>query len=266
VVDNGSSDGTPRTLRESPRDNLTLLALDENVGIDAYNRGVAQVETDYVLILDDDARPDAGAVSAAAALLDARPDLAAVAMHPRHPESGRSEWRFAPRGRSTDAWPFMGCGNLVRRADWLRAGGYQAVFFLYRNDTDLALTLLAMGRGVHFNPSWVVWHDSPAAARKSPRWFRLATRNWVWVCKRHGRGATRVTAILRGWAWAHRLAGFSIPSHARVLAGTLAGLFRGAPPLPDGVVNDGSGLRRLLAARRGQVAASSSPSRPRHSA
>ena len=266
VVDNGSSDGTPERLRESRGENVTLVALEENLGIAAYNRGVAQAEADYVLILDDDARPDAGAVAGAAALLDARPDLAGVALHPRHPENGRSEWGFAPRARATEAWPFMGCGNLVRRSDWLRAGGYEPAFFLYRNDTDLALTFLAMGRGVHFNPAWVVWHDSPAAARKSPRWFRLATRNWVWVCKRHGAGATRAAAILRGWAWAHRLAGLSVGSHLRVLCGVLAGLLRRAPALPTGIVSDGTGLRGLLAARRGQVAASTSSSSPRHSA
>src|SRR5690606_34605702 len=89
----------------------------------------------------------------------------------------------APR----DDWPVMGCGNLVRRSAWQAVGGYEESFFLYRNDVDLALKLLAAGGkggGVWFDPTWVVWHDSPAAApnrRKSLRWFELATRNWIWL-------------------------------------------------------------------------------------
>lgn len=266
VADNASTDGTVDRLRGAPRDRVTVLPLEENIGVEAYNRAVAASAGDYVLILDDDAQPDRGAVAAAAALLDARPDLAAVALHPRHPQTGASEWAFAPRAEATDAWPLMGCGNLVRRQDWLRVGGYEPAYFLYRNDTDLALKLLAAGRGVRFDPAWIVWHDSPAAARKSPRWFSLATRNWVWLCRRHGRGWTRTGAILKGWAWAHRLAGLSILLHSRVVGGVLRGLLRAPPPLPADLENDGSGLRRLLAARRGQVAPSSSPRSPDHSA
>ena len=139
----------------------------------------------------------------------------------------------------------MGWGNLVRRRDWLAVGGYEAGFFLYRNDTDLAMKLLAAGRGVRFDPSLTVWHDSPAAATKSTRWFRTATRNWIWLCKRHG-GAGWLRHALMGWAWAHKTAGLSLSAQIAALRGGWNGMFGRAPTLPENVRPDGSALDRLI--------------------
>ncbi|MBL8765211.1 MAG: glycosyltransferase family 2 protein [Phycisphaerae bacterium] len=253
VVDNASTDGTPDRIAASFPD-VDRLALPENTGVRAFNLGVDRLDTDLVLILDDDACPDEAALTAAADLLREREDLAAVALHPRHPATRRSEWAFTEtRGLGPDdRWPFMGCGNLVRRDAWHAVRGYEESFFLYRNDTDLALKLLASGRGVHFNPEWVVWHDSPQAARKSRRWFELATRNWIWMCRRHGRGAPALRAALLGWAWAHRLAGASLPSHVRAFKGGLMGwLASPANPAAGHARGDGSALRRMMKLKLG---------------
>lgn len=253
VVDNASTDGTPEHLAaEFP--GVRVARLEENLGVAAYNVGVGLATGDLVLVLDDDSWPEPGVVGHAARLLDRRPDVAAVAFHPRHPATDASEWGFSEGVEPDDRWPFMGCGNLVRREAWRRVGGYEAAYFLYRNDTDLALKLLAAGMGVHFNPAWVVRHDSPAAARKSARWCELATRNWFWTARRHGRGLTKLAAITSGWAWAHRLARWSPASHVAVIRGAAAGLVRRPPPLPEGrgVRRDGAAFQRLLRLKRGR--------------
>ena len=239
VVDNASSDSTPSLLaRHFPH--IRRIPLPANIGVAAFNRAAERTAAELLLILDDDATPDDAAITGAIDLLDRRPDLGAVAFHPLHPSDGRSEWPFAcsvDPAVGTDRWPVMGCANLIRRDLWLRAGGYQEPFFLYRNDADLALTLLDLGAGVHFRPSWIAWHDSPGAARKSPRWHHLATRNWVWMAKRHGgKGmsarAGTIAGMLLGWAWAHRLATLSPSRHVATLRGALEGLLRAAPPGP----------------------------------
>lgn len=252
VVDNASTDGTPARLGEVFPE-VEVIALDANRGAGAFNIGAARCTSDLLLILDDDAYPDPEALEAAMAHLAQRPGTAAVALHPRHPASGQSEWGFARRLRGPqDDWPVMGCGNLVRRKDWERVGGYDDAFFLYRNDVDLAMKLLAAGRNVHFDPAWTVWHDSPAGAggRKSLRWFELAMRNWVWLCRRHGRGPSKVAALASGWLWAHRLAGFSPRAHLRVLCGVARGWFERPPVLPEICRRDGRAVRRLLQLRR----------------
>ena len=258
VVDNGSTDGTPEKLiAEFGGAGVRLIALKQNAGVAAFNRAVEACAGDVVLVLDDDARVERRALAEAMKLLEERKDLAAVTFLPRHPRTGRAEWPFGERddvGRWTsDEWPVMGCANLVRRADWLAAGGYEERFFLYRNDTDLAMKLLSMGRGVHFDSTWIALHDTAAGAgsRKSTRWHRMATRNWMWVCRRHGRGVQAATAAMMGWAWAHVLAGLSPSRQWATVRGGLEGVTGQAPALPEKVGADGSALRALIALRRG---------------
>lgn len=248
VVDNASRDGTVEmTRRRFPE--ARVVALPENVGVGGFNAARIWADREMLLVLDDDAVPAPGVLARALALLARRHDLAAVALHPVHPATGVSEWPFALAGPPTDRFPLLGCANLVRAADWDAAGGYDPDFFLYRNDTDLALKLLAMGRGVYHDPAWHVWHDSPGAGRKSSRWFRLATRNWCWLCRRHGRGLTAWSAVALGWVHAHRLAGLDPRAHASVLAGVWSGLRESPPPLLLDTARRGSGLRTLLALR-----------------
>lgn len=271
VVDNASTDGSARMVASDFR-NVTLLALDANIGVAALNTGVQAALSDVVLVLDDDAWPEPGVVAQALDLLAQRPDLAAVALHPIHPETRVSEWPFAAslQGRSDDRWPVMGCGNLVRRAAWVAAEGYDPAYFLYRNDTDLALKLLGMPRvtpapgegpaddpsgsqGVYFDPAWIVWHESHAAASKSARWHRLATRNWIWMARRHGRGLNRAVGIVLGALWAYRLAGLRPACHWATTLGVAAGLFTRPPHVAHAVRPTGRDFARLLRLHLGRV-------------
>lgn len=252
VVDNASTDGSAGMVAgEFP--GVRLLALQQNIGVGGFNRGVCESSGDVVLVLDDDARPDPGSLDEAWRWLANHPRGGAVALLPRHPISGQSEWPFATSAsclagscRVDSRWPVMGSGNLVRREAWDAVGGYEERFFLYRNDTDLAMKLLASGREVAFCASWIVWHDSPAARSKSQRWCRLATRNWVYLARRHGRGLMKIIGGAAGWAWAHRLAGFRPGCQWAVLTGAIEGLFTAPPPLPEGVIPDGKAFDRLV--------------------
>ncbi len=264
VVDNASADGSAEMVAaEFPE--ITLIRLARNIGVAGFNRGVGACTGRLVLILDDDARPDHESLEGAIGLLAQRPGVGAVAFLPRHPVSGVSEWPFAEGMGSPDVirehWPAMGSGNLVRRDAWRGVGGYEEEFFLYRNDTDLALKFHAAGRSVAFCPRWVVWHDSPVARSKTARWCELATRNWIWMARRHGRGISRWWGALAGWAWAHRLAGLSPRRQWAAIRGAAGGIFRG-PPTLAGARPDGRAFRELL---RLQISASRNRSVSRRS-
>lgn len=246
VVDNASTDGSLDAARTRfPR--VRTLALDANEGVAAYNRGAAQAQGDLLLILDDDSWPDEPSLRAALAFLREHDEIGGVALHPVHPASRSPEWPFLRR--PLDQFPVMGCGNLVRAEAWRRVEGYEPAFFLYRNDADLAMKLLGAGLGVHARPDWIVWHDSSHAARKSPRWLRLATRNWLWLTRRHARGTSALCGALLGIVQAMRHAGLSASRAACVVRGAWEGVMGPYPKVPGGVRRDGTAYRSLLRLR-----------------
>jgi GT2 family glycosyltransferase len=249
VVDNASSDGSAAMVRaEFPA--VELVALERNVILEGFNIGAARATGELLLILDDDSWPQQGAIEAASAFVLADATVGGVMLHRRPPRSMAYEWPFdaASLSGAQRRWPDMGCGNLFRRRAWEQVGGYETGYTLYRNDTDMALKLLAAGWDVVFNPAWMVWHDSIIATRKSERWLRLSTRNWMWMAKRHAKGLLRWRGQVLGWLHAHRLAGLRPKGHLATVRGMLEGAFTSPPPLPPGVdPGTGEAYRRLLA-------------------
>ncbi len=143
----------------------------------------------------------------------------------------------------------MGCGNLVRRDVWRKVGPADT----RRPHCSIATTpilpalkILSAGYDVWFDPAWLVWHDSPAAARKNDRWLYMATRNWGWMARRHGRGLSKWLGMAAGFAWASRLAGLSAGRQLKVLKGALESLKSPPPKLPEACRVDGKGFAALV--------------------
>lgn len=249
VVDNASTDGSGTMVR-ARFPHCRVVEMEQNAGVAGFNRGVEAASGAYLLILDDDAWPEGDSLSGAMEVLESEPGVAGVMFQPVHPGSGALEWPFDRVKERTRDWPDLRCANLVRREAWNAVGGYEAGFFLYRNDTDLALKLLGAGLDVCYDPAWRAMHDSPHIAVRRVKWFYLSTRNWGWMCRRHGRGAAALVPLCMGWLWAHRLAGMSPARHWSALRGGLAGLLRSPPAVPDCVRRDGRGLRRLIGLKR----------------
>jgi GT2 family glycosyltransferase len=243
VADNASGDGTLDMLAaEFPE--VRTLALADNHGVEGFNRAAAQARGEHLLILDDDAVPGREALVAAMDVLARDESIGAIALLPVNARTGRSEWPFARVAHAR--FPFMGCANLVRADAWRRLGGYDAAFFLYRNDVDLAMRLLENGLDVRFVPEWTARHDSPDGA-KSDRWLRLGTRNFVWLARRHGRGVWKWLGLGAGIASCLRHAGWSVARVREVLRGVRDG-FREPPP-PCEPHSSGAAWRRMVRMR-----------------
>ncbi len=251
VVDNASTDGSADAVREQyPQ--ARVIANERNELIEGFNIGCRAANGELVLILDDDARPDQTSLQQAIDVLADRPELGAATLHPVHPSTGVGEWPFVKSVRSrVDDWPVMGCCNLVRRELWLALGGYDARLGLYRNDVDFAMRVLSAGRGVAFDPRWECAHDSPAAASKSVRWCEQATRNWIWVCRRHGGMRRGAFAACLGWATAHKHAGLRLRAQLAVLRGAARG-WTSLPKMPAWWKRDDRVLTRLIELRLGR--------------
>ncbi|MFO0856500.1 MAG: glycosyltransferase family 2 protein [Phycisphaerales bacterium] len=248
VVDNASKDGSPEAVRENFPD-VQLVALHSNEAIQGFNIGAARARGVFLLILDDDAWVEPDVLCDALEYLKEHNEVGGVALLPKHPATGICEWPFATR--ASDEFPVMGCGNLVRGSAWRQVQGYEQAFFLYRNDVDLALKLLSAGWGIAFRPEWVVWHDSPAAARKSERWLHLATRNWVWLVRRHEQNPlVMLVAFALHLATALRAAGLDVDRMNCVMNGFIDGWREPVPKRPAVCTSSGA-LRKLLRLRLG---------------
>ncbi|HLP85653.1 MAG TPA: glycosyltransferase family 2 protein [Phycisphaerales bacterium] len=247
VVDNASNDGSVEAVRErAPW--AKLIAQASNTGVAGFNAGAALATGEHLLILDDDSWPDPASLASALALLAQRASIAAVALVPKHPTTKSIEWPFVTR--PTAKFTAMGCGNLVRTDAWRKVGGYEDRFFLYRNDTDLAMKLLGAGFDVYMDPAWIVWHDSPAAAIKSERWLHLATRNWIWLCRRHGATwRVKLLASVLGALTAFRHAGPTPSRLGKVIRGIMDGVDLAYPPLPPSVICTGEAMKEHLRMR-----------------
>jgi hypothetical protein len=76
---------------------------------------------------------------------------------------------------------FHGAGAGVRREVIERVGGYPEEFFLYFNETDMALRIWDAGYTIKSFPDIVAYHKSSRANRTSERAPFYYTRNLLWL-------------------------------------------------------------------------------------
>ena len=165
VVDNGSE--LPPTLPSDPR--VTLLTNPANVGVAAgRNQGAVVGASPFLCFLDSDARlhPDCLRLLLEPLMGDDRVALAVPVFTGQRPEAsaGRAPSvadkarrvlnltdRYRPVPKSGPWWDVdfgIGACQLVRRADFLAVGGFDASYFYGPEDVDLCLRLRDAGRGV----------------------------------------------------------------------------------------------------------------------
>lgn len=177
VVDNGSTDGTVRTVRERyPA--VRVLPQRRNLGAVGRTYGAAALETPYIAFSDDDSWWEPGALTRAADLLDAHPRLglavaATTVGRAAEPDPLNAVLAASPLGRDPDlpgpsVLGFLACAAVLRREAFLAVGGFHPVLHFGAEETLLALDLEADGWGVAYCPEVVARH-LPDAADGAPR-------------------------------------------------------------------------------------------------
>lgn len=167
VVDDGSTDpGSLDVLDVLEADGLARVLRQENRGVSAArNAGIAATGTDLVAVLDGDDRWAPGFLERVVPLL-ADPDVVAASAWLRMHGVAQGVVR-APGGRAVDflhrnAAPAT---LVLRRAAWVRAGGYDESMRAGFEDWDLALGLLADGGRIAVVPEPLVeYRTAPASA------------------------------------------------------------------------------------------------------
>ncbi|MGW0364739.1 glycosyltransferase family 2 protein [Streptomyces sp. NPDC002990] len=174
VVDNASTDGTPRAVAERhPR--ATVLEAGRNLGAPGRTLGVRRATTPYVAFSDDDSWWEPGSLGRAADLMDRyeRLGLIAADVHVgpgREPDPLNGMLATSPLGHADDlpgpqVLGFLACAAVARREAFLAAGGYHPILFLGGEETLLAYDLAARGWGVCHCPEVVAVHCPTGGVR-----------------------------------------------------------------------------------------------------
>jgi GT2 family glycosyltransferase len=170
VVDNASSDNL--CVEGSSRfPEVKWIILPENEGCTAWNKGMAQVKSDYALILDDDCIPDIPSLYAATEAMEKDVSTGLAAFNIINKYSGKSEWGPLQKTDGSSGWHnAIGACMLVRTEAFLKAGGYKD-FFLCFNDSDLALSLWEAGYKVIYKADWIAFHKQKIIGTKKRKFF-----------------------------------------------------------------------------------------------
>jgi GT2 family glycosyltransferase len=215
IVDNGSADGSSEAIRlRFPQahfiDNPCNLgfAKGSNQGIEwALDRQIA-----YVLLLNGDARVHPDTIHELLAVTEGESD--AVVACPRiylgGSNNGVNRLWFAygtvklwaglfqnPAFNQVDSpkWSMLsdmeyasGCCMLIPARILQRVGMLDEAFFAYCEDVDFSLRVRKAGFRLRYVPTAYLWHGSnrPTDRTRAARYRYLATRNNLWVVRKHG--------------------------------------------------------------------------------
>ncbi len=185
VADNGSTDNSVAWLQQQYPD-LRLVLLDRNYGFaEGYNRAVEAVEAEYVVLLNSDIEVAKDWLAPLVAYMDAHPEVAACQpkilsdSHRNCFEHAGAAGGFIDRlgypfcrGRiqslveedrgqydtPIDIFWATGACLMIRREDYLQAGGLDADFFAHMEEIDLCWRLRLAGRRLVCLPQSQVFH------------------------------------------------------------------------------------------------------------
>lgn len=201
VADNGSTDGTVERVQASFPD-VDVIALPDNLGVEARNVAVRRARTPYIAFNDDDSWWAPGALARVNELFEGHPRLGAVTAHIVAEPSGEDDptslvMRHSPVSGdgSVPGIPvlgFLACATAVRRSAFLEVGGFEERLHFVGEEELLATDLVSAGWRVQYVPELVVRHQA-STSRDSDWRLRRGIRNTLWYLwlRRPARSAIR---------------------------------------------------------------------------
>jgi hypothetical protein len=205
VADSASTDGSMEMMQERFPD-VRRIVLDNNYGFTGgYNRALAQVESEYYVLINSDIEVTPGWLEPLTGWMDSHPDCGACGPKLRSwQDRGRFEYAGAAGGR-LDRWGYPFCrGRILSRTEedrgqydapadvfwttgaclmtrsalWHGMGGLDDRFFAHMEEIDYCWRLQLEGWRVCSVPSSVVYHVGGGTLPQSSPWkLKLNYRN-----------------------------------------------------------------------------------------
>lgn len=252
VADNGSTDDSLSYCHEEA--GVRTLVFEQNYGFaGGYNRAIAALPHDYVLLLNSDVEVSKGWLEPLVQCLDTHPKIAAVQPTLRAAHAPDMYEYAGAQGGYLDRWgyPFCrgrifdtvevdrgqygsqpqlvgwttGAAMLIRRELYLECGGLDESFFAHQEEIDLCWRLRRRGWQLAVVPESRVYHVGGASLEsESPRKTYLNFRNnlsmlWRNLPQRRLAVTLSVRLLLDGAAALHFLVGGKPRNAAAVIRG-----------------------------------------------
>lgn len=220
VVDNGSCDESVCEIRQQHPD-VVVLEAPQNLGYAEGNnlgiRHALRTGTDYIFVLNNDARVASDTVKYLVFAAEQFPDAAFLGPKIYHLDKpsqlqsagARLDYLWRSRQRGLDQ-PDTGQFNVLEEVDYVigaavlvRANLLKEIglldpdFFLYREDVDWCLRARHLGYRIVYVPEAKVWHrSSHLRENELPRITYYLTRNSLMLLVKHHQGMIRFTVVL----------------------------------------------------------------------
>ena len=223
VADNGSTDDSVSFL-QTHFPHVPLILFDKNYGFaEGYNRAIEQVESDYVVLLNSDIEITENWLPPLLDYLDQHPEVSAVQpkikdfFHREKFEYAGAAGGFIDKygypfcrgrilhvletdtGQYDDTVPIFwasGACMVIRRKDYLQAGGLDARFFAHQEEIDLCWRLNARGKKMVCVSASVVYHVGGASLDKeNPQKLYLNFRNNLLMIYKNEPPATLISTF-----------------------------------------------------------------------
>lgn len=213
VIDNASTDSSVSYIREFHHE-VKIITLNNNYGFaGGYNRGFAQMQEDYYVMLNSDVEVPPGFIKQLVEMMETdnsiavcQPKLLAL-LHPKMLEHGGAAGGMIDflgypfcRGRIFDTseedlrqyntsakifWASGACCMIRREAYWKINGMYE-FFFMHSEEIDMCWRLIAEGYQIIYCPTSYIHHlGGGTLAYQSPHKTYLNFRNNIIMCFRN---------------------------------------------------------------------------------
>lgn len=207
VVDDGSVEPPPST----PPRGLLVSPNPANLGyVRSVNRGMKQLESPFVLLLDSDARPISPFADRIVTAFESDPTLGILGFR-LVDQAGQPTGSWSPnpgvlgfllgqqferfvQGRSGCGKVVFSCAMAVRRDTFEKLGGFDEAFDFLDADIDFSLRAQKEGWSIAIDESIVMFHDGSGSPQTQDRRVRRFHRNRLLLLSKNS-GTLRVMLI-----------------------------------------------------------------------
>ncbi len=189
VVDN-HSDVPVKSIIGDEFPAVTVLEMEQNIGVGGRNSGIAVATGDFIITLDDDIMGIDDVAVKKIIDIFSDPVIGAVCFKVVDPDGNISNWCHHYPLESFSEKTFITNeiteGAVCFRKETLNKSGlYPDFFFISHEGPDLAYRIMNVGYNVIYSPEVVVTHYHSAIGRKNWRRYYYDTRNQFWLAARN---------------------------------------------------------------------------------